>query len=263
MTDIPGPGPQDLLHVQSRIDQATVHARPFPHVVIKDFLPDHLYRQALELWPPDDLFMSRNHNSRLQINLARQMGELPDRIRPLWTGLLSLADTVNRALYKKLTPMFSHKFAPLFGPEWRETVRGYSTSFRQLQLAQYTGQGELNTHVDSVRLVVNGFLYGSESPVPEPHLGTVLYRTFGYMMTENNYRIDAGLAKRFLAPDVIVPYQANCLLAFVNTPFSFHGVDPYDIGTRRRRLILFSPTLNESVEKIEGDFRKGTLRIAE
>lgn len=257
------PSPQDLEHVQARIEQAQVHARPFPHLVIRDFLPDHLYRQALEMWPPDDLFSSRNHNSRLQFNLVRQMGDLPDTIRPLWTGLLTLSETVNRALYKKFTPLFSHKFTPLFGPEWRETVKGYTTSFRQMQLAQYTGKGDLNPHVDSVRLVVNSFLYGSESPDPEPILGTVLYRSFGFMMTENNYRLEAAVAKRFLAPDVVVPYQANCLLSFVNTPFSFHGVDPYDIGARRRRIILFSPTLNETVEKIEADFRSRAPRIAE
>jgi hypothetical protein len=262
MTDTTAPSPQDLQHVQSLIEAAPVIEHPFPHLVIKDFLPDHIYRQALEMWPADEFFASRNHNSRLQVNLVRQMGELPERIRPAWTGLLSLADVVNRALYRKFTPFYSHKFVPLFGPAWRETVKGYSTSFRQLQLAQYTGQGELNPHVDSVRLVVNSFLYASETSEPEAHLGTVLYRSFGFMMTENNYKIEGALAKRFLAPDVIVPYQANCLLSFVNTPFSFHGVDPYDIGERRRRIILFSPTLNETVEKIEADFRRRAPRVA-
>jgi len=262
MTDTIVPSPQDLQHVQSLIDAAPVVEHPFPHLVIKDFLPYHLYRRALETWPADELFASRNHNSRLQVNLVRQMGELPERIRPAWTGMLSLADVVNRALYRKFTPFYSHKFVPLFGPAWRETVKGYSTSFRQLQLAQYTGQGELNPHVDSVRLVVNSFLYASETSEPEAHLGTVLYRSFGFMMTENNYKIEGQLAKRFLAPDIIVPYQANCLLSFLNTPFSFHGVDPYDIGERRRRIILFSPTLNETVEKIEGDFRLRAPRVA-
>jgi len=142
-------------------------------------------------------------------------------------------------------------------------VKGYSTSFRQLQLAQYTGQGELNPNVDSVRLVVNSFLYASETSEPEADLGTVLYRSFGFMLTENNNRLDGAVSKRFLAPDVIVPYQANCLLSFVNTPFSFHGVNPYDIGARRRRIILFSPTMNETVEKIESDFRSRAPRVAE
>ena len=263
MTDPIRPSPQDLQHVQSRIDAATVVEQPFPHLVIRDFLPDHLYRQSLELWPADDFFASRNHNSRLQVNLVRQMEEMPEPIRPHWTGLLSLAEVVNRALYRKFTPMFSHKFVPLFGASWREVVKGYSTSFRQLQLAQYTGKGDLNPHVDSVRLVVNSFLYASERPDPEAELGTVLYRTFGFMQTENNHRLESSFAKRFLAPDVIVPYRANSLLSFVNTPFSFHGVDPYDIGARRRRIILFSPTLNESVDKIEADFRRRAPRVAE
>jgi hypothetical protein len=263
MMDPTIPGPQDLQHVQSRIEAATVVERPFPYLLIRDFLPDHLYRQALDMWPSDEFFAARNHTSRLQVNLARQMAELPESIRPAWTGLLSLADVVNRALYKKFTPFFSHKFVPLFGPAWRETVKGYSTSFRQLQLAQYTGKGDLNPHVDNVRLVVNSFLYASETAEPEAELGTVLYRSFGLMLTENNKRLDGALVKRFLAPDVIVPYQANCLLSFVNTPFSFHGVDPYDIGARRRRIMLFSPTLNETVEKIEADFRSRAPRIAE
>ena len=262
MTDMPTPTPDDVHYVRQKIDMAGVQARPFPHLVIRDFLPARLYQQVLETWPPDELFVSRNHMSRLQINVARQYGDLPENIRPRWTYLLSLADVVNRALYKKFNPMFPNKFVPLFGAGWRDVVKDYTTSFRQLQLAQYTGRGDLNPHVDSVRLVVNSFLYGSESSEAEPDLGTVLYRTFGFMTTENNYKVPDALAKRFLARDVVVPYQANCLLSFVNTPYAFHGVDPYDIGTRRRRLILFSPTLNETVEKIEADFQKGTPRIA-
>lgn len=257
------PNPDDVRHVQDRIEQAAVQPLPFPHLVIRDFLPSHLYTQALDLWPPDSLFSAKNHNSRLQINLARHMAELPEPIRPLWSSLLLLADAANRALYRKFTPMFAHKFTPLFGANWRDTVKEYSTSFRQLQLAQYTGKGELNVHVDNVRLVVNSFLYGNDSSAPEANLGTVLYRSFGLMTTENNIRLPDQITKRFLAPDVIVPYQANCLLSFVNTPYSFHGVEPYDIGSRKRRLFLFSPTLNETVEKIESDFRSRAPRIAQ
>ena len=113
-----------------------------------------------------------------------------------------------------------------------------------------------------MRLVVNSFLYASESQQPEPSLGTVLYRSFGLMLTNNNSKLSDATRDRYLAPDVVVPYEANCLLSFVNTPFSFHGVEPFDIGERKRRLVLFSPTLNETVERIEADFRARPARMA-
>lgn len=253
---------EDVAHTVSRIEQATVETQPFPHLVVRNFLPDDLYREALARWPADTSFASRNHMDRVQFNLTRQLSELPEALQPTWSRLLGLSDAVNRALYRKFQPHFSHKFVPLFGARWRETTRDYSTAFRRVQLAQYTGRGALLPHVDSVRLVVNSFLYASESGQPEPSLGTVLYRSFGLMLTDNNFRIPDATSSRYLAPDVVVPYEANCLLSFVNTPFSFHGVEPFDLGSCKRRLILFSPTLNESVERIEADFRARPVRMA-
>lgn len=251
----------DLDLLVEKIDQAELRMEPFPHLVIKNFLPDGLYEQALGSWPDDQVFATTNNFRRQQVNLRALVESLPDKIRPVWAAVLALSEVVNRALYKKFANQIALKFVPLFGANWRDFARNYSTSFRQAHLAHYSGQAGLGPHVDSVRLMVNSFLYVSENSAPEVDLGTVLYRSFGFMTPENNNKLPASVTQRLLAPDTIVPYQANCMLSFVNTPYSFHGVQDFDIGARKRRIILFSPLITASVEAIEADFKRRPLQV--
>jgi len=247
--------------IKRKIEAAEIRTDPFPYIVVHDFLPHALYQDLLGAWPGEMFFAPKNYQLRSQLNLNAELLRLPESLQTRWSAMLDIAEISNRALYEKFRPFFALKFAPLFGSNWRAIAGPYVSAFRQAQLAQYTGAAGLHPHVDSVRLVVNSFLYASEAPDPEPALGTMLYRSFGMMTTENNARLSESSQKRFLAPAVLVPYKANCLLSFLNTPAAFHGVEPFEIGERKRRIILLSPTLVKSVEAIEQDFRAGQLKI--
>lgn len=247
--------------VCGKIASAEIFEEPFPYLVVNRFLPDAFYKALLALWPGEEAFAARNYQHRLQINLARELQTIDPASQPLWGEMLFLAEAINRALYEKFAPYVSRKFVPLFGRNWREMARKYRTSFREAHLAQYDGKAGLHPHVDSVRLIVNSFLYASEGQDSEPALGTVLYRSFGFMTTENNVKLSAKLQERVLRRDTVIPYAPNRLLSFVNTPFSFHGVDDFDIGERRRRVILLSPLINQQVEEIEADFHAKVARV--
>ncbi len=249
--------------VCAKIVAAEIWDEPFPYLVVNQFLPGSFYKALLASWPGEAVFAARNHQLRLQINLARELQAIDPAAQALWGELVHLSEAINRALYEKFAPYVSRKFVPLFGRNWRDMARKYRSSFREVQLAQYDGKAGLHPHVDSVRLIVNSFLYASERDASEPALGTVLYRSFGFMTTENNVKLSAKLQERVLKRDTVIPYAPNRLLSFVNTPFSFHGVDDFDIGERRRRVILLSPLINQTVEEIEADFQAKAPHINE
>ena len=240
-----------------RISSARIRTEPFPYVVVNDFLPPALYREGLAHWPSDDRFKTTNYARRYQLNLtAYTSGQFAEEAF-FWRSVLDLAAQINRALFEKLRPYFQLKFRSLLGENWKATIAGkYHVSFREAHLAQYSGSSGLHPHVDSQRLVLNSFLYMSETDEIEPSLGTVLYRTYGFSMPENNMKLAAKTQDRFLARDVVIPYRRNCLFSFLNTPFAFHGVDEFDIGERRRRIMLLGPVIRESEIALHNEFKR-------
>ena len=50
---------------------------------------------------------------------------------------------------------------------------------------------------------------------------------------------------RFLREEVEVEWRDNRLLAYVNGPWSFHGVPRHDLGDARRRLLMFGSLLDD------------------
>jgi len=243
--------------IVEKIASAKIREQPFPYIVIKDFLPASLYTRLLTEWPPDDLFRVTNHERRQQLNLNRDLHKFPADTIPLWRDLLEMSEMINRLLFRKFQPLLGHKFFPLLGPGWEGTIkRNFTISCKEAQLAQYTGTCEMHPHVDNMILPINSFLYCSERDHAEPDLGTVLYRSFGFMFPMNDFEPSAGLQEKVLRPDRIIPYRRNTLFSFVNTPGAFHGVNRVDIGDRRRRILLFSPILTSSSTTLPMEFSR-------
>jgi hypothetical protein len=248
--------------VVEKIASAKIREEPFPYIVIKDFLPASLYTRILTEWPPDELFRVTNYKRRRQLYLNRDLSMFPADTIPLWRDLLELSATINKSLIQKFQPVLGYKFFPLLGPRWQEIIlRNFTISYKETQLAQYTGVCELHPHVDNMILPINSFLYCSEHDHAEPDLGTVLYRSFGFMFPLNDFEPPAQLQEKVLRPDKIIPYRRNTLFSFVNTPYAFHGVNKIDIGDRRRRILLFSTILTSSSTTLPMEFSRRPVEI--
>jgi len=258
LADAPGFGAV----LAQKIAQAPIRIDPFPYLVIRDFLPEPVYAAALAHWPPGSAFAPTNYALRRQLNLSKDSIEMAPATRAFWDGILTVSEAINRALLKRFNAQLRLKFEPLLGAGWRALLQEkYTVSFRETQLAQYSGRSWLHPHVDSPRVVTNSFLYLSDGDDIQPELGTVLYRAFGVALSDNNLKLSAGVQERVLARDVVVPYQRNCLLAFVNTPSAFHGVDEFDIGDGLRRIMLFSSLLRQSEANLLADFHERPARL--
>jgi hypothetical protein len=69
-------------------------------------------------------------------------------------------------------------------------------------------------------------------------------------------KLAARSEDKFLARDVVIPYRRNSLFALLNTSSAFHGVDEFDIGERRRRIVLFSPMIRDSEIALHEEFKR-------
>lgn len=234
----------------ARIAATRVVTRPFPHLLLDDALPPPLRRALDDAWPAPDLMIQTNFGRRRERTVSRLMQITDGRERAVWQAVRHLMATASAAIRAKLDRHLADKFRPLIGPDWRRRMRGVDYAPSDCQIAEYRGTIELDPHVDHARIVINGFVYLDDpEPVPpEPKRGTTLYRSRGFAWP-SNLQIPPKVRERFLVPEAEVGWRDNRLFAYVNGPWSFHGVDPHDLGEARRRLLMLGSLLTEEASE--------------
>lgn len=243
----PAPSLEDMAReMATRIAATRVVARPFPHLVLDDALPMALRRAIDEAWPEPDLMVQTNFGRRRERPVSRLTHLTQGRQQAIWRSVHRVMAAASEAIRVKLDRHLGDKFRPMIGPDWRRRLRGVGYAPSDCQIAEYRGRIELDPHVDHARIVINGFVY-LDDPVPvpaEPRRGTMLYRSRGFAWP-TNLQIPPKVRDRFLVPDREVGWRDNRLFAYVNGPWSFHGVDPHDLGDARRRLLMLGSLLTE------------------
>ena len=231
-------------HIRRRIGAAEVQLDPFPHFVTTDLLPDAAYDEILANWPPQDLAKTNNWAIRRELPVATHLDEFPKAIRPTWRNVVEWTQVARDLVLQKLQPYVGYKFVPLLGQRRAAEMKLVTQRGPTAFLATYTGALSLFTHVDHPRLLTNSFLYVNEHNVEEPELGTVLYQSYGLALPSNTVKLPPEWEERYLRRAKTVPYARNLLLSYINTPSAFHGVDAADIGSRVRRLLMFSTAID-------------------
>lgn len=231
--------------IERRIAATAVRVRPFPHLVIDDLLPGEILSSLDGFWPDPGQLRHSNSLRRSEMVVSKLATTAQGREKAFWEALRGLTTRLGRAVRTRLQPHFSVKFRPLVGPDWRRRLGtpGYLDS--DAMLANYGGVVELPPHIDNARLVVNGFVYLEDRgrTPPEPLRGTMLYRSVGFAWPTNR-TLPPGAVRDFLREAGEVEWRHNRLLAYVNGPTSFHGVPRHDIGSERRRLLMFGSLLD-------------------
>ena len=241
-------------HAHVAVQAAPLSTEPFAHLIIGNLLPDELYDEIIERWPDLALFTHTNSFTRYELRFRREDDRLSQTEKNFWGDVTRVFRVVNRAIQSRLAPHFGEKFAPYLGGDWFDAVGGNVDCLpTSVQLATYTDFYELVPHVDSLRLLTNAFVYFSERDEAEPDLGTVLYRSRG-MAIPTNWKLKESEIRPFLDRVAVSAYQRNHCLAYVNSPKSFHGADPHQIGNRHRRLLMFGSLLYvREIKRIFGE----------
>ncbi len=236
-----------LAAIELRIAQTPVRTKPFPHLIVDDLLPQTIRRSIDQYWPTPDRFGTANHFQRGEASLLKIASSSADYERRFWVALQQLVIRTNRAVRERLEPYLDDKFRPLLGPDWREQLGAVEYVDHDAMLTQYSGLLDMAPHIDNARVVINGFVYldDPDMPTPQPRRGTMLYRSLGFSWPSNT-PIPAQYVKQFLRETEEPAWQDNRLLAYVNGPWSFHGVKRHDLGDSRRRLLMFGSLLDRT-----------------
>jgi hypothetical protein len=226
-------------YMRRRIETAVVEEEPFPHFVVDKLLPETIYQDILTSWPSPEFGRVTNWAARSELAVAEKLDLFPASLKPIWREVMEWTAVARDLVLQKFQPYLNQKYIPLLGRRRTAELTLVPHQAPAPFLASYTGRFELPPHVDSPFIVTNSYLYMSEFEYEEPELSTVLYRSFGLALPGNSIQPAGSLTRRYLRRAKIVPYCANRLFSYLNTPFAFHGVDAIDIGARLRRLLMF------------------------
>ncbi|EDP63382.1 hypothetical protein BAL199_20405 [alpha proteobacterium BAL199] len=73
----------------------------------------------------------------------------------------------------------------------------------------------------------------------------MLYRSLGFAWPSNT-SIPSAIRDAFLREAEEIGWKDNRLFAYINGPWSFHGVPRHDLGDARRRLLMFGSLLDKA-----------------
>lgn len=234
-----------------KLDVANVIEQPFPYVVIEDFLPADACAALLASLPPVDTFSGQaDAGSNKRFTLSYEQSMAAPKLAPIWRDVLSYA----------MSQAFLERLLRLFGPSIQRVYPDFEQRFgalHTLRAIQRTPSVKPSGTValDS-QIAINTPARVAGSTVNPPHLDRTDKLFVGLLYLRQADDHSSGADLELLAPALppkfgpkrtlprnrmtlvrTVPYRANTLVMFLNTPSSFHAVTPRGVTSHARYFI--------------------------
>jgi hypothetical protein len=232
--------PENLTAALTRIEGASVERNPFPHIVIREALPAAEFQRIQRNWPDRNNMWHEKSHDRYWAYYEGAAG-VPKNVwlDPEWTAIKEeLIDPMFAAIAARLRPWYKARYAGEPALEAR-------------LLALHEAGPDFVEHKAHTHFVHNpGYAFTVIYCVDDAGFacrGTTLY---GFpdagSETESSAEISlmnkaSGGLLHLMIPKVVIPFQPNRLLAFVDGPSSIHGSTPFDTSLvlpGMRRMIL-------------------------
>lgn len=170
-----------LRHIVEVVNDASVSVDPFPHFLIRGFLPDDVYRDLLKHLPPDELYepfeYARNSktdgsSTRFRFELSDQViGKIGEKSQPLWLGVRDALGCrqLKEAVFRRLAVGLARRYA--VPASQAADLPGYPMPALFRETAQY----RIKPHPDTKKKVVT-MQIALAADDSQKHLGTQFYR---------------------------------------------------------------------------------------
>jgi hypothetical protein len=263
--------------VLARAKPSDVVMEPYPHIVIKNALPEALADKLLAEFPTLDLFPNKinaDNNaspeelSNRRLDLTAQLINQNMSISPTWKSIIAyhsspefLADfaRVFRNAIERYYPHFGEGKDPLEKMSAGLMGRDENTDVEFLMNASIGVNTPVTTKVSRVRGVHIDRMH-------EMYAGLLYLRTNDDDSEGGDFEIHKfkglrGFLKNEVPPNLTakvteVRYEHNTLVVFLNTIDSLHAVSPRSVTSSPRRFMIFSgvvatdPLINNSLYQI-------------
>ena len=236
-------------HVSAKINEAKVVEYPFPHLIVDEILPPHLYKEIAKRWPDEQLF--KGVRGAIPVNYgASESFPLDLSKKHFWRifGEVVVDRYIKPKIVEKFLPYLYQKYRMnSIGLEFvKRNINQCFANSRQDGLILDRGGYEISPHVDQLNMFVQILIYlPKEGDTYSEDLGTCLYESEEAKIEDIDYtgaiyrhygdcsqKKEVKLCKK-------VPYRPNQLVVFLQSPLAWHGVDPVPPGQVRR--LFFSP----------------------
>ena len=274
------PGISPACSVLRNITRADIRRDPYPHVVVENCLPSDVYTELARTYPDDETILRlsgardqyvirQNHRYDLR---AHRILRNPQMVSPAWQDFVRY----------HVSPEFFREFLNLLGPdiasiypalekrlgrtmhEWTTGIR-FDPEWDQGQIALDCQIG-INTPVTR-----RSATRGVHTDAPDELFAMLLYfrrdddDARGGDLEICQWKKDAPhlfIDRELDASDAevrgVVPYKANTLVIFINSPVSLHAVTPRDPTPLSRRLVNIVGRVYRSIP--EGLFERPQKR---
>jgi hypothetical protein len=249
-----------MIHsVLERVRKADICYYPYPHVVVRDCLPEHYYRQLSDEYPSDDYI--------IEINNWRNKGAVRQNQRDdvcahqaLASGSL-VSDAWREFVQYHTSRRFFQEVIGLLGPEINTTYpllertigKGLGDCSTGIRFDPERDQGEISL---DCQIGINTPVT-TKSSVRRVHTDAIeeLYAMLLYFRREDDdftggdleiYRWKESAQRRFVGAEVeekdaelvtTIKYEANTLIIFINSEIALHAVSDRSVTARSRRLV--------------------------
>lgn len=214
--------------VRGRVESASVHEEPFPHLEIREVLPPGDFADLSAAIPPLEYFKAAKSGTKFDLDIQEEdeyFANAPEASQAAWLEARDgiFRDTVAPVLAHRLGEGIRRSYGHVFGDEVAgELIDSGFTSTRGRIMARKPGY-KLRPHSDSAHFAVTCLLYFSSArdtdtgalslyrPERTPEL-----RHASTYYAEKEEGIDVEAVKS-------IEVGENVFVAFVNGPRSLHG----------------------------------------
>jgi hypothetical protein len=223
----------------SRVSLSDVKSDPFPHIVIKNAIPEELADELIRQYPPLNVLtkgkvFGSNKRFNYSIKDIHESGGVPD----IWREFIE-AQTSHE---------FVQRFFSLFGEHIEKTFPDFSRSMKpwesikkgirdidsyeeknMLLGASISGNTSVTkkpdsvrgVHVDDPRKIYSGLFYLRPPEDADSRGGDLLF----YKYKTDKYKMfGQHVFPKYVEKVATVPYEKNTFVFFLNTTNSLHGV---------------------------------------
>ena len=224
-----------------KLEAAEVTEQPFPYLVIENFLPPEICAQLIAEIPPVDAFIDEGAaGNNTRFNLSYQQSIANPKVSQLWREVLSVAmsqaylDQVLRLFRRSIHhyyPDFDQRFGAidtLAAKSRSSSPKRYGTVMLDSQIAinspaRTAGKTVRGPHLDRTDKLFIGLLY---LRLPNDDSTGADLELLSPLAAQPKFEPNRLLPREATRLVRTIPYQANTLVMFLNTPQSLHGVTP-------------------------------------
>jgi len=249
--------------ILARADASMVRLDPYPHLVIEDALPDDLYRELARTFPDGRWFSGGGEPENRKYQTGARESLLDDRLAPAWREFV--AYHASAAFWAEVLRVWGPTIRDVY-PELERrpgrALEAFSVGVRSKEDRDGANRGTdvvldcqigvdftfservaRGPHVDNPHELYAALLYLRDpEDASEGGALTVLRERPGAGVVTDDRTVKADVRPAEIDEAKVevvraIPYRANTVAMFLNTPRSIHGVTPRSASRLPRRQV--------------------------